>query len=90
MPSVDPMLSAVARIYGREGAGVMLSGMGRDGAIGAAALVQAGGRLLAQDSASSVVWGMPGTVASAGLTEAVLPPAKLAERIGAAAVLRKD
>lgn len=72
LPSVDPMLESVAGVYGKRGLGVMLSGMGRDGAVGAQRLVESGGALLAQDRASSVVWGMPGAIAaSAG---AVLPP----------------
>lgn len=77
-PSVDPMLASVAQIYGAAGVGVVLSGMGRDGVIGAEALVTAGGEVLAQDQASSVVWGMPGVVAAAGLASEVRPPAALA------------
>jgi two-component system chemotaxis response regulator CheB len=58
--------------------------MGRDGVIGAARLVQAGGVLFAQDAASSAVWGMPRAVAEAGLASAVLPPGEIASRIAAA------
>ena len=72
MPSVDPMLESVAEVYGKRGLGVMLSGMGRDGSIGARGLIAAGGTILAQDRASSVVWGMPGAVAASA--SAVLPP----------------
>ncbi|MGB3378449.1 MAG: chemotaxis protein CheB, partial [Allopontixanthobacter sediminis] len=61
--------------------GIVLSGMGRDGADGAARLVEAGGTILAQDEASSAVWGMPRAVAEAGLTSAILPPAEIAKRI---------
>lgn len=80
-PSVDPMLAAVGQIYGDTGAGVMLSGMGRDGLAGARALVEAGGVMLAQDEFSSAIWGMPRCVAEAGLASAVLPPHELARRI---------
>jgi two-component system chemotaxis response regulator CheB len=80
-PSVDPMLAAVAEVYGDTGAGVMLSGMGRDGLVGARALVDAGGVMLAQDEFSSAIWGMPRCVAEAGLASAVLPPRELARRI---------
>lgn len=79
MPSADPMLESLARVAPTRTLAVTLSGMGRDGAIGAAALAQAGGQILVQDAASSVIWGMPGAVARAGLADAVLPP----ERIGA-------
>jgi two-component system chemotaxis response regulator CheB len=58
--------------------------MGRDGADGAARIVAAGGTILAQDAASSAVWGMPGAVATAGLASAVLPPDQIAQRIVAA------
>ncbi len=81
LPSVDPMLASVAEIYGRGGVAVMLSGMGRDGAIGSGALVNAGGVVLAQDQASSAIWGMPRAVVEAGLASAVVPPGELARRI---------
>jgi two-component system chemotaxis response regulator CheB len=80
-PSVDPMLESVAEVYGRNGVAVVLSGMGRDGLIGSSALVDAGGVVLAQDPATSAIWGMPRAVAEAGLATAVLPPATLARRV---------
>jgi two-component system chemotaxis response regulator CheB len=82
LPSVDPMFEAVAKVFGAGALGVVLSGMGRDGVGGAAALVAAGGEVLAQDAATSVVWGMPGAVANAGLATAILPPDRIAARIG--------
>lgn len=81
LPSVDPMFEAVARIFGSAGVGVVLTGMGRDGTLGAETLVAAGGEILAQDAMTSVVWGMPGSVSRAGFASAVLPPEKLAARI---------
>jgi len=84
-PSVDPMFESCARIYGAHALGVVLSGMGRDGAEGAARIVRAGGTIMAQDAASSAVWGMPGAVATAGLASAVLPPEQIAARIAASA-----
>lgn len=82
LPSCDPMLESVASVYGRDGVGVLLSGMGRDGAIGARQLVESGGAILAQDRHSAAIWGMPRAVAEAGLASAVLPPAELARRVG--------
>lgn len=81
LPSVDPMFEAAASVFGAGAVGVVLSGMGRDGLIGARAIAAAGGEVLAQDSRTSVVWGMPGAVANAGLAAAVLPPARLAQRV---------
>jgi two-component system, chemotaxis family, protein-glutamate methylesterase/glutaminase len=81
LPSVDPMFASIGRLYGGGAVGVVLSGMGRDGAIGAKSLVASGGVVLAQDEATSVVWGMPGAVAAAGLATVVAPPGELAHRI---------
>jgi two-component system chemotaxis response regulator CheB len=86
MPSLDPMLSSVAAVFGRGALGVVLTGMGRDGVDGAARIVASGGSILAQDEASSAVWGMPKAVVDAGLASAVLPPDKLARRIAARTV----
>lgn len=72
-PSVDPLFRSLASVYGDGVLGVILTGMGQDGAAGAQALVAAGGTIIAQDEATSVVWGMPGAVARAGLCSAVLP-----------------
>ncbi|QHL91874.1 chemotaxis-specific protein-glutamate methyltransferase CheB [Sphingomonas changnyeongensis] len=81
MPSVDPMFMSVAEIYGPRALGVVLSGMGRDGALGAARLADSGASVVAQTRDTSVVWGMPGAVVSAGLASAVLPPRQIAELI---------
>jgi two-component system chemotaxis response regulator CheB len=73
-PSVDPMFESVADVFGARALGIVLSGMGRDGSEGARHLVEVGARIVVQDRASSVVWGMPGAVANAGCASAVLPP----------------
>lgn len=85
LPSLDPMLSSVGEIYGSAAVGVVLSGMGRDGTEGAGRLVACGGAILAQDENSSAVWGMPRSVAEAGLASAVLPPEKIARRVASRA-----
>lgn len=72
-PSVDPMLRSVVEVYGERVLTVILTGMGHDGLRGAQAMVEKGGTLIAQDEGSSVVWGMPGAVATGGLCSAVLP-----------------
>ncbi|ABY29931.1 MAG: chemotaxis response regulator protein-glutamate methylesterase [Methylobacteriaceae bacterium] len=72
-PAVDVMFLDAAALYGGATLSVILTGMGSDGTAGSRALVEAGGILLAQDEATSTVWGMPGSVAKAGLCHAVLP-----------------
>jgi two-component system, chemotaxis family, protein-glutamate methylesterase/glutaminase len=72
-PSVDPFLSSAAQVWGSSSLALVLTGMGSDGARGAADIAAAGGSVIAQDEETSVVWGMPRTVALAGLCSAVLP-----------------
>lgn len=81
MPSVDPMLESLAKTTGGKAIAVILSGMGRDGAIGAEKLAQAGGAIFAQDQDSAAVWGMPRAVAELGLASAILPPAELSRAV---------
>jgi two-component system chemotaxis response regulator CheB len=81
LPSVDPMFESLAETFGARALGVVLSGMGRDGAIGAQALAKAGGSLVVQDRQSSVIWGMPGAVVSAGIADAILPPDEIGQLI---------
>ncbi len=80
-PSVDPMLRSATAACGGRVLMVMLTGMGHDGRDATAELVAAGGAAIAQDEASSVVWGMPGAVAQAGLCEHVLPLTGIAPRV---------
>ena len=80
-PSVDPMFRSLVAVYGANVLGVILTGMGSDGLNGGKQLIAAGGNLIAQDEASSVVWGMPGAVATAGLCAAVLPLADIAPHV---------
>ncbi|MCB1650765.1 MAG: chemotaxis-specific protein-glutamate methyltransferase CheB [Alphaproteobacteria bacterium] len=72
-PAVDPMFRSAIDIYGKRVLGLILTGMGHDGLGGGKALVEASGRLIAQDEKTSVVWGMPGAVAMAGICSEVLP-----------------
>jgi two-component system, chemotaxis family, protein-glutamate methylesterase/glutaminase len=81
-PSVDPMLRSLAAVYGGRVLTLILTGMGHDGLNGGRAIVAAGGTMVAQDEATSIVWGMPGAVANAGLCSAVLPLDEIAPFIG--------
>jgi two-component system chemotaxis response regulator CheB len=72
-PAVDPMFRSVSAAYGAATLAVVLTGMGADGREGARVIVGSNGTVIAQDEASSVVWGMPGAVAQAGLASAILP-----------------
>lgn len=80
-PAVDPMLRSIAAAWGRRVLTVILTGMGSDGTKGGQAIVAAGGTVIAQDEASSVVWGMPGAAAMAGICSAVLPLPEIAPYI---------
>ena len=80
-PAVDPMFRSVAGIYGNRALAVILTGMGNDGSKGGKVIVDAGGTVIAQDEATSVVWGMPGAAATAGICSAVLPLDKMAPYI---------
>jgi len=81
MPSVDVLFQSVARSAGRNGIGVILTGMGADGARGMAEMKQAGSITIAQDEKSSVVWGMPGEAVKLGAAGKVLPLDKIAAGI---------
>jgi len=80
-PSVDPMFASAAAVWGNWVMGMVLTGMGSDGLRGAHAIVAAGGTVVAQDEATSVIWGMPGQVAHAGVCSAVLPLGELAPKM---------
>lgn len=80
-PSVDPLFSSAAAVWGHKVLALVLTGMGSDGLSGAKEVVAAGGHVLAQDEPSSVVWGMPGQVAHAGLCSAVLPLDDIAAKL---------
>ncbi len=78
-PAVDPMLRSLNSIYGQKTLCVILTGMGHDGLSGAEQLVELGGRLVAQNEETSVVWGMPGAVAMASICSAVLPVTEMGQ-----------
>jgi two-component system chemotaxis response regulator CheB len=80
-PSVDALFSSAAAVWGSAALALVLTGMGTDGTQGATDLVAAGGSIIAQDEASSVVWGMPRSVAQAGLCSAVLPLDQIAPKV---------
>ncbi len=80
-PAVDALFSSAAPIWGAASLALILTGMGADGTHGAADIVAAGGSVIAQDEATSVVWGMPRSVAQAGMCSAVLPLDQIAPKI---------
>lgn len=86
-PAVDVLMRSAAALWAGGVLGVVLTGMGQDGLAGSESIVSAGGRVVVQDEATSVVWGMPGAVARADLADEVLPLAEIAanllRRVGA-------
>ena len=85
-PAVDVLFRSVAEVYGPRVLAVVMTGMGRDGLRGCEDIQAAGGQVIVQDELSSVVWGMPGFVARAGIADQVLPldelGAEIIERVG--------
>jgi two-component system, chemotaxis family, protein-glutamate methylesterase/glutaminase len=82
-PAVDPLFRSVAEVYRSRVLSVVLTGMGKDGLLGAKEIKAAGGQVLIQDEASSVVWGMPGAIASEGIQDGTFPLDGLADEINA-------
>lgn len=80
-PAIDIAMQSVAEIFGAATAGVLLTGMGRDGAVGMQAIRRAGGLTIAQDEASCTIFGMPRAAVELGAAELVLPPARIAEAL---------
>lgn len=80
-PAVDVLFRSVAEVYGSRALAVILTGMGQDGLKGSERLHACGAQIIAQDEASSVVWGMPGFVVRAGLANCVLPLSKIAAEV---------
>jgi two-component system, chemotaxis family, protein-glutamate methylesterase/glutaminase len=80
-PAVDVLFRSVASVYGPRSLAVVLTGMGQDGLRGAEDIHERGGRVVVQDEATSVVWGMPGFIANAGIADRVLPLDQIAQEI---------
>ncbi|GAB5405112.1 MAG: chemotaxis response regulator protein-glutamate methylesterase [Aureliella sp.] len=80
-PAVDPLFRSVADMYADNALVTVLTGMGRDGELGCQPVRQRGGHIIAQDEATSVVWGMPGAVTRAGLADQVLPLDRIADEL---------
>ena len=80
-PSVDPLFATAAAAFGSATLAVILTGMGSDGTDGASIVAEAGGSVIAQDEATSVIWGMPGSAAEAGVCAGILPLEAIASRV---------
>lgn len=80
-PAVDPLFESVAAAYGASSLALVLTGMGNDGANGARKIADAGGSVIAQDEKTSVVWGMPGAAAHAGVCSEVLPLDAIGQKV---------
>ena len=80
-PAVDPMLRSIAGVYGSKVLVVILTGMGSDGQLGCRQFAEQGSTIIAQDEATSTVWGMPGAVATTGLCNEILPLLEIGDRI---------
>jgi two-component system chemotaxis response regulator CheB len=80
-PSCDALLESVSRSFGRRAIGVILTGMGRDGASGLRSIRERGGRTIAQDETTCVVWGMPREAVALGAAQSVLPLEKIASAL---------
>lgn len=87
-PSVNPLFRSAAEHFGDRTLAVMLTGMGEDGIEGSHEIAQVGGTIIAQDEASSVVWGMPAAVVYAGLADKVLPLSQIAAEIKSQCLVR--
>jgi two-component system chemotaxis response regulator CheB len=83
-PSADVLFRSAAAVYGGELIALILTGMGRDGTAGLGAIRRAGGLVIAQDEASSVVWGMPGSAVEARVVDEVVPLGRIAASVAAA------
>jgi two-component system chemotaxis response regulator CheB len=81
-PAVDPLFRSLAAAYGASALVLVLTGMGSDGARGVEIVAHAGGTILAQDEATSVVWGMPGAAAATGMVSALIPLGEIGHRLG--------
>jgi len=89
-PSVDALFRSVAEVYGRNVLAVVMTGMGQDGLRGCRCINEAGGQILVQNEASSVVWGMPGFVAQAGFADKVVPLDQLGTEILSRTMEQRD
>lgn len=82
-PSANPLFDSVAEVFGKSSVCVIMTGMGNDGVAGLEAVRKAGGRIVAQDESTSVVFGMPGAAIEAGLPDVVLPLAAIVSQLSA-------
>jgi two-component system chemotaxis response regulator CheB len=89
-PAVDVLFRSVAEAYGANSLAVVLTGMGADGTRGASEIRAAGGEVIVQDEASSVVWGMPGSVVAASLADRIYPLGGIAPEVVRRVAMRRS
>jgi two-component system chemotaxis response regulator CheB len=80
-PAVDVTMEAAARVYGSRCLGVILTGMGNDGTLGAAMVRAAGGRIIVEDESTCVVYGMPKSVVDSGFADKIAPLHQIAQEV---------
>lgn len=80
-PSIDVLFESVSKVAGRKSVGVLLTGMGKDGSVGLKAIKDSGGTTIAQDKATSIVWGMPGSAVKLNAVDYIVPLHEIPQKI---------
>lgn len=89
-PAVDVLFRSAASVYGSHALALIMTGMGEDGLAGSKKIAEAGGQIITQNESTSIVWGMPGAVTRAGISEAILPLRELAAELDVRTILGRS